>query len=219
MLKEKLELTFKNRKKHRVLKIATVFMFFALSLEKLLSGASLSQNGDYVDLYFSLSKLDIICILVYASTCLLLITRAEYKYLLLPDGVLLLVKLYTAFSGISYLMAAGKHTLLGELNAYEKTIEAFLFASFLIILFIGKLSHRENKFTKNYALFCILFLILCFPATLFFEILKIFERIHIDYEPMVIIFNFAKRLLGEIFLDIPYFLLCLTLGFTKHKHP
>lgn len=219
MLKERLELYFKNRRRHRALKLATVFMFLMLSFEKLFSGASALQNGDKIDLAFSLSTTDIISILVYFSTSFLLLVRAEYKYLLLPDGILLLVKLYIAFEGIAYLLSSGRHTLLSELNSYEKITESLLFAGFIIVLFIGKLSHRENKFTKNYALFCILALFLCFPATVFFEVLKVIEEYHLHYNFFVIIYSFLKGVISEALLDIPYILLCLTLGFTKHKHP
>ncbi len=218
MLKENLELYFSNKRRHRGLKIATLIMFIFLIIEKLISGISVKAASSGLNFYFALDEIDIICILVYAATVCLMLFRAPYKYLLLPDAILLLVKLYIAFSGISYLLSTGKHTIIGELNAYEKVAEALLFSGFLIVLFFGKLSHKENTFTKNYALFCILALILCFPATVFFEVLKIFQEIDMDYNYFVIFFNFLKRLIGEIFLNIPYMLLCLTLGFTKHKN-
>ena len=83
-------LSQKNRLKH--LRLLTVIAFFALTVEKLLEGETFVYQNGRIEAFYTINALDLVCVLVYFSTALLLLADVRNKILLFPDSMLLAVK-------------------------------------------------------------------------------------------------------------------------------
>ena len=212
MRKEDLNLVFSKEKPAHDLRLFTFTMFLFLVIEKALSTATAIYKKGEVLISFSLKEIDIISIIIYLSMAVLIAFHVKYKFLLIPDFALLAVKLYTMIFAIENLFKAN-NTLLSTLSSVETLVESFLFAIFLLTLFAGKLLHTKHRFSKEYPFHCMRLLIFCFPITVLFEIIKIFIATELHQYPFVIMFNFAKGVLNEAFLDLPYFLLVMLVCF------
>ncbi len=217
MRKEDLSLVFSKEKPAHDLRLFTFTMFLFLVVEKALSTATAIYQKGEIQISFSLKEIDIISILIYGSMAVLIALRVKYKFLLIPDFALLAVKIYTMVYAIGNLFSADYNTLLSTLSSIETLVESFLFAIFLLTLFAGKLLHTKHRFSQEYPFHCMRLLIFCFPVTVAFEIIKIFIATELHQYPFVIIFNFAKGVLNEAFLDLPYFLLVLLVCFVPQE--
>ncbi len=195
----------------------TAFMFFALTVEKLLAGENFIYKNGHIEAFYTIDALDLVCVLVYFSTALLLLAEVRNKVLLLPDSMLLGVKILYVFYCVTVL--AGRRELTGiEVFTYiENIAEGLSFAAFLVILFVGKLQRTDNKFHKIYPYICLALLGFCFVVTLGFEICKLFIAVDEHLNQAVTLINFAKSVISEAFLDLPYFLLTLSVCFVKHE--
>ena len=215
---DKIKSYLSKETRQKNLYVVTVCMFVFLVLEKLLSGLSLSSLTADFTLVFSLGLSDVVCLVVYITVTLLLILKVRYKFILLPDSVLFSVKLYALATAVIKLVSAPKIGLLTELSLIESVTEGFFFALFLTVLFIGKLT--SNKKAKHTApVVCLAILALCLPATVAFEVIKVFvEESVYNFPVSVEIFLFAKGVANEIFLDLPYALLVLLMFFVPQKN-
>ena len=203
----------RNRYKH--MNTVTFIMFILLAFEKIASGATMRLDAGRTFFDFTFSFADIVQLLVYISMAVLIWQRVNQKYLLIPDFVLLCIKLYAAVSGLVTLLGVHYSNLLGELSVLEKTVESLLFSAFLIALFAGKLSHGK-RLPAYCPIVCLAVLSLCVPVTVVFEVLKFYVEEQMNYPLYMEIFIFLRGLLNEIFLDLPYAMLIL-LVFYCHK--
>jgi len=183
----------------RIRTLAGIFFCF-LVCEKLLSGFSYDTA-----FYFSFSLADGISVAVYFATAVLLLTGVRKQYLLIPDFVLLGVKVYTVIHEVVLLISEGVSAV-----KIEHIAESVLFCTFLIILFTGKLSHKRTPFHHRYPIYCICILILCFAVTFGIELGVYLTHIVDTTTPFAHTFAFMKNVLNEAFLDLPYFLLVVT---------
>lgn len=204
-------LSQKNRTRH--LKLLTVFAFFALTAEKLLAGETFTYSNGHIEAYYTINSLDLVCMLVYFSTAVLLLAEVRNKVLLLPDSMLLGVKLLHVFYCVFALLSPRVLTRIEIFTYIENVAEGLSFAAFLIILFAGKLQKKDNKFHKTYPYICIMLLGFCFVVTLGFEIGKLFVAAEEHINATLSTINFAKNVINEAFLDMPYFLLTLSVCF------
>lgn len=203
----------RNRDKH--LNTVTFIMFILLAVEKVASGASMRLEGSKTFFDFSFSLSDVIQLLIYISMAVLISQKVSHKYLLIPDFVLLGIKVYAAVSGLITLFGIHYSNVLGELSVLEKTVESILFALFLLFLFAGKLIHTD-KAAAVCPLLCLGVLSFCVPVTFVFEILKLYVEEQMNYPLHMEIFIFLKGVINETFLDLPYAMLIL-LVFYCHK--
>lgn len=214
MTKDKIVEYFTDTNKQRKVKTLTVIMFFALIIEKICSGATAIYNKGIIDFKFSLTSIDILCILIYFTTALLVATEVKYKYIVIPDMMLLVVKITNIVYGIIVIIIEDNN-IVNTYAIIEKIIESIIFSTFLIVLFIGKLS--KGKYIADFSIVCLRVLMICFAVTVAFEILQIALALEIHKYPFLILFDFLKGIINEAFLDMPYFLLVLTLCFTDEK--
>ncbi len=190
-------------------------MFILLAVEKAASGATMRFEGGDTFFDFTFSPTDIIQLLIYISMAVLISQKVKQKYLLIPDFVLLCIKLYAVVSGLVTLSEMHYSHVIKELNVLEKTVESLLFSVFLIMLFVGKLSHGK-RLPVYCPIACLAVLSLCVPVTVVFEVLKFYVEEQMNYPLHMEIFIFLRGLLNEIFLDLPYAMLIL-LVFYCHK--
>lgn len=207
---------FESEKRQRKLKTVTMIMFIALALEKLLSSVEAGFAGGRFTIYSDIDFLDIICINIYFATALLIGLKVRYDRLVIPDFFLLGVKLCIIATDVIFLIVCPGASLIEKFSAGEHIIEASLFAAFLICMFVGELSH--GKRLPNFAHVCMNLLMICYPVTVLLEIgkLLIAERIHENH--YITMFHFVRDVVGETFLDVPYFLLILMVSLTKHNY-
>ncbi len=208
-------LSTKNRAKH--LHALTVFAFFALTLEKLIAGENFIYQNGHIEAFYTINALDLVCVLVYFSTALLLLADVKNKVLLLPDSMLLGAKLLHVLYCTTRIFGEKELSGIETFTYIENIAEGLSFAAFLIILFIGKLQKCDNKFHKIYPYICIVLLGFCFAVTLGFEIGKLFVSANEHLNFTLTMINFVKSVISEAFLDLPYFLLTLSVCFVKHK--
>lgn len=110
----------RNRDKH--INTVTFVMFVFLAVEKVASGASMWLEGGKTFFDFSFSLSDVIQLLIYISMAVLISRKVNHKYLLIPDFVLLGIKLYAAVTGLITLLGVHYSNVLGELSVLEKTV-------------------------------------------------------------------------------------------------
>lgn len=218
MIEHKLNLRFSSLRKSRHLRHFTFVMFMFLVMEKILTSASVNYQSGEMHFYFILKELDILSIFVYLSMAMLIALKVKYKYLLIPDFVLLGIKIYSIVNSTLDLTSVATLSVIYKLSAIETIVESTLFSLFLIILFLGKLIHTNNFFHKRYPVYCIRFLLFCFPVTVVFEVIKIFVATEMHQNTILMILNFAKAVLNEAFLDLPYILLVLLICFVKQEN-
>lgn len=215
--REQLSVIFADEKRGHDLRLFTFTMFVFLVIEKALSTATAIYQKGEILFSFTLKEIDVVSILIYLSMAVLIAFRVPYKYLLIPDFVLLGVKIYSMVQAILVLTQSSANHTLSHFSAVETLVESFLFSLFLLTLFAGKLLHTKHRFSKEYPMHCMRLLIFCFPITVVFEMIKIFIATELHQYPFVILFNFAKGVLNEAFLDLPYFLLVLLICFVPHR--
>lgn len=203
----------RNRDKH--LNTVTFIMFILLAVEKAASGATMRLEDGKTFFDFTFSLTDVVQLLIYISMAVLIAVKVKQKYLLIPDFVLLCIKLYAAVSGLVTLVGVHYSNLLGELSVLEKTVESLLFSAFLIFLFAGKISHGK-RLPAYCPIACLTVLSLCVPVTVVFEVLKFSVEEQMNYPLHMEIFIFLKGVISETFLDLPYAMLIL-LVFYCHK--
>ena len=105
-----------------------------------------------------------------------------------------------------------------NLTTLETAIESLLFSMFLATMLLGKLLKHHPLFTKRSPFIGLWALVLCFPFTLGFEIAKLLTALDTnDAKTTIILFDFFKRTIHEIVLDIPYALLIITMYFVPEK--
>lgn len=207
--------------RHRTIhKYATFFMFVALAVESLIDYAeAFYYEGDLV-FRISLEPDKIAFTLIYFTVALLIGLKVRYKFLLIPDFFLLLLKLYTAVKALLSLISFEGFSLLEpECCALAETFtENLLFSLFLIVLFTGKLSHLAQKAHDRLPFLCLLTLAVCIPFTLFFESVSFVQQlITAENTTALSLFNFVRGILNEFFLDMPYALLIILLFFIPEK--
>ena len=202
-----------NRNRH--LNTVTFIMFIFLAIEKAVSGMTMRYEAGKAFFDFTFSLADVLQLLIYISMAVLISQKVKHKYLLIPDFVLLCIKLYAAVSGLVTLLGMHYSNVLNELAVLEKTVESLLFALFLLLLFTGKLSHSVRA-ASLCPVMCLGVLSLCIPATVVFEILKLYVEEQMNYPLYMEIFVFLRGLINETFLDLPYAMLIL-LVFYCHK--
>lgn len=217
MIRSRLTDLHHNPVSQRRLWLWTLWMFAFLAVEKVLaSSVTVSING-MLQFAFSPSAVDIICVAVYATMVILIAARVPYIYLLMPDFVLLFVKLYSAIVATTVL-AGGRPAVSETLGAVESALESVLFAMFLGVLLAGKLGHPQSRIGRRYPLYCMWLLLACLPVTVAFEIVKCVIAVEMHQYPIAVIFEFSKNVLGEALLDLPYYLMILMLCFVPQPH-
>ncbi len=204
-------LSVKNRAKH--LRTLTVLAFFALTVEKLLAGENFVYQNGHIEAFYTINALDLICVLVYFSTAVLLLAQVKNKVLLLPDSMLLAVKILHVSYSLGVLVSSDRLSNIEVFTYIENIAEGLSFAAFLVILFAGKMQRNDNKFHKIYPNICLALLVFCFAVTFGFEIGKLFVAASEHLSRTLTLINFAKSVINEAFLDLPYFMLTLTLCF------
>lgn len=204
----------KNEKRLRML---TVLAFFALTVEKLLACETFVYQNGHIEAHYTIGALDLICVLVYFSTAVLLLAEVKNKVLLLPDSMLLFAKLSHVFYSLSRFFNSSEMSATDRFTYLENIAEGLSFAAFLVILFAGKMQKRDNKFHKIYPKICLVLLAFCFAVTFGFEIGKLFVSASEHLSQTLTLINFAKSVINEAFLDLPYVLLTLCVCFTRHS--
>ena len=204
-------------KRAKRLGLLTVISFFALTVEKLLAGETFVYQNGHIEAFYTMDALDLICVLVYFSTAVLLLAEVRNKVLLLPDSMLLCAKLMYVFYSAGVLLGDRVLTKTETFTYFENIAEGLSFSAFILILFIGKLTKKDNKFHEIYPSICLILLGLCFAVTLGFEIGKLFISASEHLNAALSVINFAKSVINEAFLDLPYVLLTLSLCFVRHE--
>ncbi len=219
MIHSRLVALFHDPKRQHRLRLWTMWMFVFLAVEKVLVGTLVTYDNRVLHVAFSLPEISLICVAVYTATAVLVALRVRYLYLLWPDFVLFGVKIYTVAVSC-YSLAFASLNAVDTLSAVEAAVESVLFALFLLVLFAGKLGHPHGRMARRYPLYCMRLLICCFPVTVVFEVIKCVVATELHQYPLVVAFNFTKGVVGEVLLDLPYYLLILLLCFVpqKNKH-
>ncbi len=195
--------------------VATVFMFLFLALETIFSCTVATYSQGHMVFYIELSITKVLGVFIYLSTAVLVASAVRYKYLLIPDFFLLITKLYIAANAFATLFNA---TESFDLTTAETAIESLLFSLFLATMILGKLLGHHPLLTSRSPFIGLWTLLLCFPFTLGFEITKLLFALETpNPQTPVIVFNFIKRTVHEIVLDIPYALLIITMYFVPEK--
>ena len=211
---------FSKGNRHRNLTYITAFFFIILVAEKITECISADFWQGLSAFNLNMTFGDLFSILIYSSLSILILTKTDYKYLLIPDGLLFLSKFIHVIEGFDHLFPLAENDILSKITAIEEIVDNFLFMVFLTIFFSGKLlKHLAGhiKFLIPYV--CVLSLLLIFPTTVVIETIKaLIEAEFFSYPVSVMTFNFVKAVSKEIFLDIPYFLLVLMVYYKPKKH-
>lgn len=210
---------FAKGTRHRTLTKATSFMFLLLAAERIIGGISALFMQDTEFFTINMTFTDILCVLIYFSMAVLIIRKTDYKYLLIPDALLLFIKFIHVVEGFADLFPLGDNDILTKITAVEEIAENLLFIVFLIIFFSGKLLRKMHGKTKVFIPYvCIIALIFTFPTTVVLETVKILiEAEFFGFPVKTMTFNFLINISNEIFLDLPYFMLVLMVYFKPHK--
>lgn len=212
---EKWEKYFSDTDRAHKIFVATVFMFLFLALETVFSCTVATYSHGHLIFYIELSATKIIGICIYLSTTILVASAVRYKFLLIPDFFLLLVK---SFIAVSAFLALAENPHSPDLTTLETAIESLLFSLFLATMLLGKIFKHHPILTKRSPFIGLWALLLCFPFTLGFEIAKLLVSFDApDAKTTIILFDFFKRTIHEIILDIPYALLIITMYFVPEK--
>lgn len=209
---------FESRKRQKELIGATVVFFLFLAVETVFSGitAVYEMGGTHLDFHLTLPK--IFSILIYMSMAVLLHKKVSYKLLLIPDFILLVIKLYYVASGIRHLTAINTVGVYTTLSEWEHVTENALFCLFLVTLFACKLLPSRESIHLKLPYICLTALVLCFPFTVAFEAVKAINEISLHTLTFKgAIFNFFMGVLNEAVLDLPYALLLMVVFFVPQK--
>ncbi|MBO5955371.1 MAG: hypothetical protein J6Q10_01060 [Clostridia bacterium] len=216
MNKEKLSAYFSSNHRDHKLFVFTVFAFLFLALESVFSETSALFVDGHIVFSVQLSITKILSIFIYLSTTILIACAVRYKLLLIPDLFLLMIKIYTATTGIIALCHS--ESALVEITYLEKTVEGILFSLFLISLIVGKLLKKPQSLVRKVPFFCLLMLLLCLPFTIFFEVAKLATSLTFFHKnTFITVFNFSRVIINEICLILPYGMLILVMYFVPEK--
>lgn len=210
---------FEKGTRHKTLTKVTAFMFLLLAAERIIGGISALFMQETELFATNMTFTDVLSVLIYFSMSVLIISKTDYKYLLIPDALLLFIKFIHVVEGFSDLFPIGDNDILTKITAVEEIAENLLFIVFLAIFFSGKLlkkMHGKTRFFIPYV--CIIALIFTFPTTVVLETVKILiEAEYFSFSAKTMAFNFIINITNEIFLDLPYFMLVLMVYFKPHK--
>lgn len=211
MPKERIRNYLSANKRYRHLTVLTGIMFIFLVLEKAIVDLFDISSLSFA---FTFNLKSIISILIYLSMAILIFAKVNFKYLLIPDTILLGLKLFTAVYSIVTLFSAENHSLLTQISLIEEATESLLFAVFLIIFFSGEIFERNHLFVRIIPYICICSLVFAFPTTVIFETVKmLIENTVYNYPIERMVFLFIKGVGNEALLDIPYYLLVFLVYF------
>lgn len=207
---------FTTKERQHKLRNITMLMFFMLAAEKIISGMTLISTGGALRAGIeNIKVLDVICVIIYLSTAILIAARVRYERIVIPDFFLLGVKLIVIAEETVFLLTEKDAAFIDKFSAGEHILEAVLFGAFLICMFVGELSH--GKKLPNFATVCMNLIMICFPVTVLLEIGKVIIAYEVHRNPYITMFNFVRDVLGEAFLDVPYFLLILMVCLTSNR--
>jgi len=210
---------FAKGTRHRTLTKATAFMFLLLAAAKFIDifSAPFLQGPELFPAIMTFTE--ILCVLIYLSMAVLIIRKTDYKYLLIPDALLLFIKFIHVIEGFTNLFPLGDNDILTKITAVEEIAENSLFIVFLMIFFSGKILKKIPGRIKTFIPYvCIISLLFAFPTTVVLETVKILiEADFFSFPAKTILFNFIINITNEIFLDLPYFMLVLMVYFKPHK--
>lgn len=210
---------FSKGSRHKTLTYVTAVFFILLVAEKLTECISPSFWQGVSGFSVTMTLGDFFSIAVYTAMVILIFLKVDYKYLLIPDGLLFVSKLIHVIEGFCHLFPIEENDILTQITAIEEIVDNFLFMVFLMIFFSGKIIRHLAGYVKFLIPYvCILSLILTFPTTVVLETIKVLvEAEFFSYPVSVMTFNFVKAVSTEIFLDIPYFLLVLMVYNKPHR--
>ena len=212
---EKWNTYFSDKKRAHKIFAATVFMFLFLALETVFSCTVATYSHGHMIFYIELSVTKIFGVLIYLSTAILVASAVRYSFLLIPDFFLMILKSYITVT--AFISLGGTPDDI-NLTTLETAVEGLLFSLFLAIMLLGKLLKHHPMFVKRSPFIGLWALILCFPFTLGFEIAKLLITFDTpDTQTAIVIFDFLKKIIHEIVLDIPYALLIITMYFVPEK--
>lgn len=213
-MEQKWKLYFSDPTRDRKIFAATFFMFLFLAIETIFSCTIAKFHDGHMIFFIQMSIPKILCALIYLSTSILVASAVRYKFLLIPDFFLLIIKLYIAIKAFFTL----EHDPENMLANLETAIESLLFSLFLATMILGKLLKHHPLLTSKSPFIGLWALLMCFPFTLGFEIAKLLTVLNENSTHTAIaVFNFIKGTVHEIALDIPYALLIITMYFIPEK--
>lgn len=219
MARESMRVYFSKAKRHEVLTYVTAVFFILLVIEKFTECISPGFWQGISGFSLSVSFGDLFSMLVYFSMFVLILLKVDYKYLLIPDGLLFISKLIHVIEGFTHLFPLRDGDILTQVTAIEEIVDNFLFMVFLMIFFSGKLIKKLAGYIKFLIPYvCILSLVLTFPTTVVLETIKVLiEAEFYAYSISVMAFSFVRAVAREMFLDIPYFLLVMMVYCKPHR--
>ena len=220
MARESMRVWLAKGNRHKILTYITAIFFIILVTEKITECVSAEFWQGVSGFNLQMSFGDLFGILIYSAMTILIIAKADYKYLLIPDGLLFLSKFIHVIEGFDHLFPLTESDILTKITAIEEIVDNFLFMVFLIIFFSGKLFRNLAGYIKFLIPYvCVISLVMIFPTTVVIETIKVLiEAEFYSYPISVMTFNFIKAVSKEIFLDIPYFLLVLMVYYKPKKH-
>ncbi len=209
---------FQSEKRRKRILYVTAALFFILCAETLFSCiTAVFEDGDtHLDFHISLEK--ILCMIIYTTVACMLLKRAGYKVLLIPDFFLFIIKLTGVITGIYHLKSLATVGAYTSLNEWEHIVENGFFCIFLLTLFACELLPAKESMHFKLPYICLGALSLCFPFTLVFEAIKAVDEAILHTLPLkAAIFNFLMGVLNEAVLDLPYALLLMIIFFVPEK--
>lgn len=212
------ETFFESRKRQKSLIRATVVFFLFLAAETVFSGitAVYEMGGTHLDFYLPFTK--VLSVMIYMSMAVLIHKKISYKLLLIPDFFLLVIKLYYVISGIRHITTLNTVGIYTTLSEWEHITENALFCLFLITLFACKLLPSRESIHLKLPYICLSALILCFPFTVTFEVVKAINETSLHSLTFKgALFNFFMNVLNEAVLDLPYALLLIVIFFVPQE--
>ncbi len=211
---------FSKGNRHKILIYITAVFFILLVAEKITECVSPGFWQGVSRFELKMTFGDLFSIVVYSAMVILIFLKVDYKYLLIPDGLLFLSKFIHVIEGFDHLFPLEENDILMQITAIEEIVDNFLFMVFLMIFFSGKIiKHLAGHIRFLIPYVCVLSLILTFPTTVVLETIKVLVEAEFYSYPMsVMTFNFLKAISKEIFLDIPYFLLVLMVYYKPKRH-
>lgn len=219
MARESMRVYFSKGKRHEVLTCVTAVFFVLLVAEKFTECISPAFWQSGTDISLTLSFGDFFSMAVYLSMFILILLKVDYKYLLIPDGLLFISKFIHVLEGFGHLFPLNDGDILTQVTAIEEIVDNFLFMVFLMIFFSGKIIKKLAGYIKFLIPYvCILSLVLTFPTTVVLETIKVLiEAEFYAYSVSAMAFIFVRAIAREIFLDIPYFLLVMLVYYKPHQ--
>ena len=117
--------------RHKILTYITAIFFIILVTEKITECVSAEFWQGVSGFNLQMSFGDLFGILIYSAMTILIITKADYKYLLIPDGLLFLSKFIHVIEGFDHLFPLTESDILTKITAIEEIVDNFLLWFFL----------------------------------------------------------------------------------------